>query len=199
MTERRNALVLMFCEENQALPEQRTYICFGAARGGTSAIAGSMQRIGLWMGDALTNNYEDPDFVGRPIAHMMRALELRNQTKPVWGWKCPDAVYYLDALLPQVRNPHLVLVCRDIAATMKGHMRWHNRSDIKALHEIMIQHQRNLLLAQRWSLPTALVSYEKAITYPRVFAHNLAAFIGTKISTETADDIAEFTQPGKYK
>jgi len=200
MSERREAVVPMYFEGNEGHPAQRTFVCFGVPRGGTSAIAGTMQRLGVWIGDDLTDNYEDADFVRRTVPHMVDAVRQRNEQRDVWGFKCPDAVNYLDRIIPEIRNPYLVVVYRDVVATMKGHMRWHERNHLHSFHEVIIQQHRNWFLIERWKVPTALVSYEKAVTYPRVFAHALSHFMGVgPVTNELGDEIAEFMRPGSYK
>ena len=41
--------------------DRRTYVCSGVTRGGTSAVAGAMRKLGVFMGDNLLNNHEDPE------------------------------------------------------------------------------------------------------------------------------------------
>lgn len=198
--DRKSALVSMF--ESQAAREQteKTFICLGVSRGGTSAVGGVMQRLGIFMGEDLPNNYEDPDFINKGLVPMCATVEARNAAHPVWGWKTPHAANYLERLLPDVRNPHLIVVFRDTVATMKAHMRWHNRSQQLAVHEIMMQQQKNWFLLERWQVPTALVSYEKAILAPEVFVRQMADFLSVPQPDAAAlQDIADFLRPGSYK
>lgn len=55
-TERSSAIVPVFSREDGRLHPRRTYVCFGVARGGTSAVAGAMRRLGIFMDDDLPNN-----------------------------------------------------------------------------------------------------------------------------------------------
>lgn len=181
-------------------PQARTYVCFGVSRGGTSAVAGTMQRLGLFIGDNLPNNYEDPDFVGKPPPAMIETIAERQKTYAVWGWKFPSAANYLENLMPALENPHLILVSRDIVATMKAHRRWHNRGQVLAVHEILLQQQRNWFLIERWRVPTIMVSYEKAVLQPALFATQMAEFLGMPAPDDAAQaEITSFMQPGSYK
>ncbi len=198
--DRKNAIVRMYPSEG-ALPERRTYVCLGVARGGTSAVAGVMQRLGLFIGDDLPNNYEDPHFTGGKTAVKMKeTIASRNEDHAIWGWKFPGASNYLEQLMPSLVNPHLIIVHRDMVATMKAHMRWHKRSQHLAVHEILMQHQRNWFLAERWRVPTALVSYEKAILTPDVFVNELADFLGYPGPGKSRmPEFVDFLVPGSYK
>lgn len=200
-SERSSAIVPVFTREDGQLNPRRTYVCFGVARGGTSAVAGAMQRLGVFMGDGLPNNYEDPRFgLGQSPARMREAIAERNAAHDVWGWKFPAASNYLERLSKDLRNPYLVVVFRDIAATMKGHMRWHNHEITLAANEILVQQQKNWLLVERWRVPTLLVSYEKAILDPRLFVQELAGHLGRPVPQGDAmDRIVAFLAPGSYK
>jgi len=196
----KSALVQMYASDEARDNAEKTFICLGVARGGTSAVGGVMQRLGVQMGENLTNNYEDLDFINKNQAHMRAAVEKRNEAHSVWGWKAPNAANYLEMLLPSVRNPHLIVVFRDTVATMKAHVRWHNRSQQLAVHEIMLQQQKNWFLLERWQIPTALVSYEKAILAPEVFVPQMADFLSVpQPDAEGLQGITEFLSPGSYK
>lgn len=182
------------------VPERRTYVCLGVPRGGTSAVAGAMQRLGLFIGADLPNNYEDPDFVSKPPAVMKQTIAARQEAHDVWGWKFPAAANYLENLMPVLENPHLVVVFRDLVSTMKAHQRWHNRGQLLSVHEILLQQQRNWFLIERWKVPTAMVSYEKAILQPALFASQMADFLGMpQPEAETLEALVDFLKPGSYK
>jgi hypothetical protein len=111
--------------------EERTVIVLGMPRGGTSMVAGSLRLLGVPMGDRLEpSNQEDLDILdlvaslqplygedGKPITEnfdRLRALIAgRNEERPFWGWKDPNAHVYISELMPVLRNPHFVVVFRD--------------------------------------------------------------------------------------
>ena len=200
-SERHSAIVPIFKNANNQLHPNRTFVCFGVARGGTSAVAGTMQRLGVFMGSDLPNNYEDPRFgPGVPLAEMRDTISGRNAAHHVWGWKFPAAANSLEQLHNSLRNPCLIVVFRDAAATMKGHVRWHNRDILHAAHEVIMQQQKNWYLLERWRVPTLLISYEKALLSPQLFAMELAQLMGMPEPDETAlAEIAAFLAPGSYK
>lgn len=173
----------------------------GIARGGTSAVAGTMQRLGVFIGDDLTNNYEDPAFLNHVSNEDMRkTIAKRNAAYPVWGWKNPNAADPLERLLPEIRNPHLIMVSRDLVATMNAQLRWHKRGHVYSVHEILLQQQRNWFLLERWNLPTAMISYEKMILNPKRFISEFAHFLGQpKTRLPLVHTIVEFLAPGSYK
>ena len=197
----KSAFVLLNENAKARSTPEKTFICLGIVRGGTSAVAGTMQRLGVFIGDDLANNYEDPAFLNRTnIDDMRQTAVKRNAAHPVWGWKNPNGAEPLERLLPHIRNPHLIVVTRDLVATMRAQTRWHKRGDIYSAHEIMLQQQRNWFLVERWKLPTAMISYEKMILDPARFVSEFANFLNRpKTKPKLMQEIVHFLAPGSYK
>jgi hypothetical protein len=183
---------------NETTDGPRTFVVFGVARGGTSAVAGLMRKLGIQMGDSLDNTHEDRDFIGKPNPARVAAIDDRNAKHQVWGWKDPNAANYLHVVAPKLVNPHYICVFRDSASIGIAHKRWHKREIRFALADITIQQQKNLFWLMNETAPCLLVSYEKLTSKPGEFARELAEFTGfpPSISDEEA---REFLTPGSYK
>jgi hypothetical protein len=182
----------------EATLSAKTVIVFGVARGGTSMVAGAARGLGFYMGYALENNNEDLEFSYKSLEHMKNMIRTRNVQYRKWGWKFPAAANYLDDLLAHVRNPHLIVVCRDLAATSAGHVRWHQRETSFAISDILLQTQKNIMLALRWRVPALLVSYEKATFRPGRFIDELSQFLGEPVEVDR-EKLVAYLAPGKYK
>ena len=153
------------------------------------------------MGNYFAYDYAGPPFVLYGAGHLF-ALGLIGALLAllVWGWKNPQAANHLENLLPGLENPHLVVVFRDLVATMKAHIRWHRRGQIYAAQDVMLQQQRNWYLIERWKVPTAMVSYEKAILARNRFIDDLAGFLSAPVPTGQArHEFLSFLEPGSYK
>ena len=190
--------IKLYENDDASQDEAKTFVCFGVPRGGTSMVAGSMIGLGLFMGPELPDNQEDPAFAGRPRDKMIKTIQSRNSNFKNWGWKYPDAANYLDALLPSLRNPHMLIVFRDIVATAQRHIHNHNRPVETALHDILLQNQRNILLAVRHRVPTLLISYEKSVMSPESFLKELAAFTNYDLPCNL-QPLIDFMKPNGYK
>ncbi|MGH6889590.1 MAG: hypothetical protein ACREHF_10380 [Rhizomicrobium sp.] len=181
-----------------AASSTKTAIVFGVARGGTSMVAGAIRGLGFYMGHALENNNEDLEFSYKSLDHMKQVIRRRDVQHRKWGWKFPAAANYLDDLLPHIRNPHLIIVNRDLAATSAGHVRWHQREATFAISDILLQSQKNFLLALRWRMPALMVSYEKATQRPGRFIEELSQFLGEPVEVDR-EKLVAYLGPGKYK
>lgn len=142
----------------------RTYVFIGLERGGTSPVAGVARALGLNLGKSLDNNNEDPDFVHRPMSHIMKIVEERNTKLNVWGWKFPKASHELPMYLHQLRNPHIVVISRDPVAVALGHKKWNGPEMDKpiqlSLTEAAAYDIQNIGFALASSVPALMVSYE---------------------------------------
>jgi hypothetical protein len=188
----------MFKDRQFDRQTKRTVVVFGVTRGGTSMVAGAVRGFGIHLGTNLPVNNEDPDFTYKPIAHMKAAISERNTAHANWGWKFPMAANYLDELLPALRNPILVIVARDVAATASALTRWHNRESTAAISEALLQTQKNFMLCLRWQIPALLVSYERATVEPENFLAELSVFLDLPLAVKQ-DRLLAFMQAGSYK
>lgn len=188
----------------QPLPLQRTYVCLGLERGGTSAVAGIMRALGLPMGEGMAGNNEDPDFQAKTLSALRNAIEERNARYDVWGWKFPTAVQQLPALLESLRNPYFVVVFRDVVATALSRNKWdgpnlRRRLEIAA-HEANAWTNMNLgfILAAR--RPALLLSHEKLVLDQGSLIDEIAEVLGVdRPEGEFRDRLVAYLSPGKYK
>lgn len=146
-------------------PKNKTVLVFGVERGGTSPIAGIVRGLGIYMGDNLEQNNEDPLFVHKPVSQIKQIIRTRNSTHEVWGWKFPKAAIELPLYISDLRNPHLIIVIRDPMATALGNQKWNgpekNRHFRFILNEISAYNAQNIGFSLTANVPTLLVSYEK--------------------------------------
>ncbi|THD85380.1 hypothetical protein E7811_06705 [Aliigemmobacter aestuarii] len=178
----------------------RTYIAYGAMRGGTTMVAGVMRGLGIFLGDNLDeNNQESADFHDKPVPEMVEAIKRNNEAHDVWGWKFPNAADYADRLWPHLRAPHLICVFRDSVANGQGLNRWHPYGPIPAIQESILRQQRNInLIATRAGAPAILISYEKAERNKREFIEEFSAALGLK-ADHSKFDFEGFMEASAYK
>ncbi len=187
------------------LERQRTYAILGSGRGGTSMVAGVVAALGAFpiMPDSDQSlNYEDGDIVNtaQGMDEFQRSLGLseqerhsrlvevirkKNASADVWGWKDPSADLYLESILSELRNPHLIFVCRDIAAIVGAHVAVHNLDAESAVDETLGRYVRYWEMLRRLRLPTLLVSYERGKQKPSAMLDGVASFVGAEVSENT--------------
>jgi len=184
--------------------EHRTYIIAGVERGGTSPVAGAARVLGLYLGEGLHRNNEDPLFVHRGYQQTIEAIKRRNASHSVWGWKFPKAFLDLPLYFDHLRNPHLIVVFRDPVAAAMGHHRWSGTGIMKPTHFLLSEAQAfnslNLTHTLTSGVPVLLISYEKWLLNTAEGIDELADFLGLKPPAKALQKrLLEYLQDGTYK
>lgn len=177
--------------------EKKTIVVFGVPRGGTTMVAGLVQRAGVYMGDDLPVNLEDQNFCGKDLEFMKKIVGERNSQHDSWGWKFPRAANYLKDLESDLRNPYYVCVWRDIfSAATRGIKNGSTPIDSLGLvHKIQ---EKNLQFISSTKKPVLLLSYEKSTKDPLKAFSEIRDFTGS-CAVESDDNILQFAKPGSYK
>lgn len=201
-----------YFSENSQKKNNRSYICLGSPRCGTSMVAGAMACLGIDMGSNLPVNIEDPTFNpdGKRsqyddfISDAVKEIEIKQNNGGVWGWKYPQAVEYLPRLKEHLTNPHLVIVYRDpipavIRATRPASdAEERNQAIEREMRKSLTLFRKNFELAMEWKVPTLLVSYERSSLNPERLLNEMSEFFQLPLP-KNIDPILEFMTPGSYK
>lgn len=174
-----------------------TVVVYGVPRGGTTMVAGVVQRCGVDIGSDLPVNLEDPDFVARKPAEMIETIRRNNGEKGLWGWKFPRAANYLPAICKEIRNPHYIIVWRDVLSTGLRPMRRGGEimESLRHAHDIQ---KINIDTMGKVPGRYLLVSYEKSVLDPWALAEDISKFLGTTLQADR-EELLEFAKPGSYK
>jgi len=184
-----------------ALASKRTLILFGNPRGGTTMIANVVRSMGIHLGDDLPVNLEDNDFNwdvlakkhpdwtrAQKLASIQQAIQRRNSECDVWGWKYPRTDAYFNDIFPEIVNPMLVCVFRDVIASTWRNVIRKRQPPIQVIRRALDLQAKNLGLIEKSGAPALLISYEKAIAEPLQLAASLNQFMGLDLSE---NDLAE--------
>lgn len=192
----RTSPCITYKPNNYAKSEPRTAVCFGMARGGTSAVAGVLEAMGVFMGENLENNYEDLNFIGQDATYMNQVIAERNEKHHLWGWKTPHASSFLPFVYDSLRNPLFVVVFRDPIAIAKAHARYYLKETQHVLDEYVMSFMDNTLVTRRLGAPALFVSYEKLIAFPAEGVRQIADFLGIEpLSPDHEARLVEFLTP----
>ena len=191
--------IRLFDTDDSHAAGQRTYMIFGVPRGGTTAVAGLCQRLGLYQGEDLGINIEDKSMrIEKGLDAIRATVAARNAAHDVWGWKHPNPKDYIDDLLPDLRNPRLILVTRDLTANALGIAGRGEGKLRKALAGALQRTRWNMAFIRKRKLPVLLVSYEKLCLRPQDCVAEIAAFLGVEPSEAQRAEIDAFIKPGWY-
>lgn len=202
----------------------KTVIVLGAPRGGTSMVAGTLSRLGVFMGapEGLSPFYENAELgtcakagdragAGRVIARF-------DQTHTHWGIKVLPKSWRFWLRKGLFREPVYVVVFRDPLAVAKRRLVSKDKALVRQLGQeatgaaaasseqlvgkyllrelLKASFMNARLLAFLWfnRRPALVVSYEKAVTRPEDFVRGVAEFVGLG-EPGRIDDAVAFVTP----
>jgi hypothetical protein len=144
--------------------QKKTVMVLGVERGGTSMVGGVLRALGVNMGERVGFNHEDPQFIIEDMAVLARRIEARNKQSDVWGFKVPKLVQYLDFFEKTLRNPHYVIVYRNLLAIADS---WQQRgagSLVNTLDRTLDYYNRIIQHSKNTRRPVIMVNYERAVS-----------------------------------
>ena len=164
---------------------QKTVVVLGVERGGTSMVAGVLRAMGINLGDKAGRNHEDPKFLSDDPEFLQKQILINNTKSELWGFKIPKAALQLDFYNKYLRNPHYVLVFRNLSAIADS---WHSRegSDyVETIQHALSYYGEAVQKITDAGKPLLLVNYERACDMKDEFITAIADFIGIEMNEET--------------
>jgi len=160
----------------------------GVPRGGTTMVAAVVHALGVDLGpakDLADHTFEDPMMSQSEFGLQLSHIAKRNHECKVWGWKNPNAVVSIRSMFFCLRNPRMIVVFRDIMATIESEMRFdvaNNIAPLRTFHDLakatMNWWNDNMEFVTQTAFPVLLVSYERALQMPELFVRDVATFLG---------------------
>jgi len=180
----------------------------GMARSGTSMTAGLLHALGVDMSPATAasplcpkGSFEDVDWIvitqsrdkwDKKFFRERVQTEVRNrQGKPLWGFKSAETHHCLMQLLPDLPDPHLVFVRRNIQTNAKSYqihaakrfgkaVKWDDAVSMVANSLRVLQEVESVTA----HLPQMTVLYESLKSDSVGQIARLAEFIGVELTTD---------------
>jgi hypothetical protein len=182
--------------------QQKTLLVLGAPRGGTSAIAGALSAMGIYMGRgasapvfeslALANAIEgdEPELV-REI------IESFNAEYETWAFKRPGFTRVVSEFHRFFRNPVYLVILRDPVATasrsfISGRLKLNY---LKKLRRVITVYENIVNFVESSGAPTLFISYEKLLQDPRSTLGIVIDELGLNIPPECLEQAVEFVEP----
>lgn len=168
---------------------QKTYIVCGNFRGGTTAVAQLLVRLGISMGEKMdpNNNCEDLEFQQVLLRDTLDRAELdrlagrRNAKNDVWGFKFPGAHLHMPAMLESFRNPQVIFVFRDPYAVADSEQRRTGQDLYRMMERTVDYNLRMTRLLQSLSCPTHPISFEQLLLRPEAVIDRLLTFLAVRL------------------
>lgn len=146
---------------------RRTIVVLGAPRGGTSMLAGVLEKLGIFMGEALGHQKEDRRFRKEtPTTTKIQAVAENNAAHMIWGWKLPNTIYYYAELHSRLSNPVFISVYRNPFNVAVSSARRDKRELTPRLFKVPINHYAKMhqLIEQYPDVPWSACSFDSLVT-----------------------------------
>lgn len=191
--------------------KRKTIVIMGCPRGGTSMISGIFHHSGIFMGDNLGDQYEDPDFHRwieksadgkrlREINYRRSVVASRNSKYEIWGFKDTNVTYYFSEIYRDMINPIIVAITRDpldISRSSSKHDGVEWRFDLLSG---AVFHTKIMLdvIQSHGNVPAAVVNFKDARKDPERVVNFISNFSGIELDREKCIDFlsnSTYTSP----
>lgn len=200
---------MMFHQDRRQPGGEMTVAAVGIPRGGTTMVAAAVDALGVDMGpreDMRDFHFEDQIMNRVDLDVRFQYIVQRNSEHAAWGWKDPTGIDSVRKIMFAVRNPRVIVVFRDILATIQGEIRFDEAHEIDPrrsfgqLVDMTLHWWTGLMeFVKHTQVPTMLVSYERSIADPDLFVAELAAFLGIGTNQSQRDEaLARINPKGGY-
>ena len=194
--------------------ESRTVIVIGCGRGGTTAVAGVVDALGVRMTEAsqphTRTNMEDGEFIAAVLdeqpepgssrypglyRRIGKIIARRNAAYVDWGWKDPSVDLYLEGVIHQVRKPLVLFVVRNVFDIGMSHLAAGGGSFETAFDQSLQRYQRVWTLLAKLGLPTLFIGFERALADRENFVLQTSEFLRLDPSPEQFDAAVNWLRP----
>lgn len=175
----------------------KIFVIVGVARGGTSVVAGVLDKLGVYMGDgAVAPVFEDTplsqafESKKRGVAAEIAARYSANHDH--WAWKRPSCINYLPEVHRALGAPNYIFIYRDLLSIAQRNA-ISMQSDVMASMAVAHkQYSKAHEFLSKNRVRALLLSYEKVMLYPDHFLDQLLAFCGLAPSTQALEAARRF-------
>lgn len=181
--------------------EETTVVVVGVPRSGTSMIASALKQLDVHLGDEIDNSvFEDRAIAaaieGGDMDRFRAIVRQYNTDHSVWGFKRPKAFTKLGEILGELRNPRIVVTMRDCVAIAVRNSKSVYHDEVEGIRRAAQATIAALDALDRVDCPVLMVSYEKAMSNPKKFTRQLAAFCGLTPTPEVIGDVVDVLKNG---
>lgn len=194
--------------------DSRTVIVIGCGRGGTTAVSGVVDALGVRMTEASQPetriNMEDGEFIAAMLdeqpepggprypglyRRIGKIIARRNAAYVDWGWKDPSSDLYLEGVVHQVRNPLVLFVVRNVFDVGMSHLAAGGNSFETAFDQSLKRYERLWTIVAKLGLPTLFVGFERALADRENFVLQTAEFLRLDPTQEQFDAAVNWLRP----
>jgi hypothetical protein len=187
--------------DGYVLPDERTFVVLGLPRGGTTMVSKALSSMGVFMGAAADNAVGEDTTLADAIESgdkrsARKIIDGYNSAHATWGFKRPNIVNHLDAVGVEFRNPHYVVVMRDLLAIANRNRLSTFKDPFKDMRESIASLDTLVgFIETNTDDPMFLLSYERVLARPRPFAIAFSEFCGIDLDAKAVRSFLHAVTP----
>ncbi len=179
---------------------QRTLVVLGTARGGTSAVAGALDRLDVFTG-ALS---AAPVFEDVNLANAIetggaedagRIIREYNAAHSVWAFKRPRLLYHIQDVHALFRKPVYIVVFRDVFAAAQRTRISGGVDAFLTMDKLLADNERIIDFLDVVRPAALLVSYEKLMARPAELVDQLIELLPGSVDPAARQAAIDFIRP----
>jgi len=178
------------------MTNSKAIIIVGINRGGTSAVASSLNPLGIHLGDTSAA----PIFEDKKLSNAFRSKDWKKLKQiadeyvlehGLYAWKLPDTRHQLKKIEKLLGGVRFVFVFRDICAISFRKQKALDIDALRSMSDSVRSYDKIIKFASKRPNDHLLLSYEKILTAPESYATSLLEFIGFEVSSENIKKITD--------
>jgi hypothetical protein len=168
-------------------------------------VAAMLQQAGLFIGSEINDIvYEDAEIArvlaSRDAEALRQVIAARDANYRSWGFKQPMLCHDLrPEQLAQFHDPHVIVTFRDPVAVAVRTMVSEYQEAAHSLRDAMTDLNAMMAFVGALQCPTLLLSYEKALTFPREFADTIIRFCGIQPDATLLARLIALIEPNRQR
>lgn len=181
------------------LSKEKTLIVVGVARGGTSLIAGTLDKLGIFTGEGshqpifedarLATAFENSNF------ESAKETIVEYNSHETWLFKRPSSLKYLNKIDTLVRNPVYLIVFKDIFSVSNRNSISMKTDIVGGLRKAYGDYEKILNFIEKSSPNAFLFSYEKLMGNKEFFIDTMIELVGGEVTAKQKNDALLFIEP----
>jgi len=180
--------------------EQKTLIVIGVARGGTSLLAGCLDKIGIFTGDASGDPvYEDlrlaQAFENGQYTLAQEIIQEYDKRNDIWAFKRPASTQYLKKLISYSRNPVLLIVFRDLFSIANRNKISMKIGLVPGLQKALNDYSEIVDIISKRYCDMYLFSYDKVMLNQALLINELCKVSSIECTETIVKKVSEFIDP----
>lgn len=180
--------------------KEKTLVVIGVARGGTSLIAGTLDKLGIFTGESSRAPvYEDvllaELFEKGNFSDAKKVIDAYNSKHKIWLFKRPSIIDYIYDVNKLFRNPIYLIIFKDIFSISNRNSISMNNELLEGLNRAHNDYSKILSFINQNKINGYLLSYEKIMQNSENFVETMSALIGTDIDKTKREEAIRFIEP----